>query len=703
VLSLLLVLAGACSPRELSLEAARLPLGLRLSTARLDVHETPEVQGVQEVLWVSAGLAGIAVELAQEDGKTSRIGDRQVVRWRLPVPPAPPSAGDELPELLDLDLPRMEVGEKRGNGYWIEDGHLVIIHGASKELPETLRLAYTVHAARLAGTGHAAGVAPADMLLVRARRGDFSAEALALPSSATLTLTLPPVPAGRLEGVFAAVLPEPDGVGPEVVVSAGGAELFRGVVGSGERGGTLLGTSFEPWVGLPPSDEPSEVSIEVRGPPGELVLFEAPAWSRPRSWTDGDNVLLVVVDGLRADRLAIHGNRRKLTPSLDLFARGALSYDEAWSTSSFTLSSVASLLTSTHGTEHQATLPDRRLGPGVETLAERFSAAGYRTAAFTEGGFVSPPFGLDRGFATFDGTSDGAAATVDRAVAFIERAGAGPWFVLVHTYALHAPYEPPADAKASVERRFPDALHGLPPDPRALAKQIAKAGGMPPDALALLQGLYDESVRFADAELGRLFDELRRLKLYEDAVICVTADHGEEFGEHGFLGHADTLYPEVLHVPLLLKLARGERANTTFADPVSLIDLAPTLLTVAGEERQLAGSGFDGVSLVGGRDPTPVFAQRDAAEVELLAAMRREEFVLIHGEYAHPRRAQQPELYDLGKDPGALKSLGRSEKMGLQEMKNRMELVEERFGTARTEASEVYLDPEQAVRLERFR
>jgi len=134
-----------------------------------------------------------------------------------------------------------------------------------------------------------------------------------------------------------------------------------------------------------------------------------------------------------------------------------------------------------------------------------------------------------------------------------------------------------------------------------------------------------------------------------------------------------------------------------------LIDLAPTLLTVAGQERLLDGAGFDGVSLVGGREPSPVFAQRNHAEAGLLSALRLERSVLIHGGYVYPRRTQEPELYDLHRDPGAQKSLGRSEKVGLQQLKSRMEQAEELYGTARVEASPLYLDPDQAAALERFR
>jgi arylsulfatase A-like enzyme len=697
----------ACSRRELEFAGARLPFGDRLEGARFEVKDPlPVADLVDEVLWVRDGLAGIVVELDGDDGVEERAGQRALTRWTLPLLPAPLEAGGpELPELIDLPLPLLEDGldDERPNGFWIEDdGHLAVLSAPGRERPGELTLQYTVYAANLAGTALGAGFPLRDLLALRARHGDFSAEALALPAGSTLALELPPVPAGRIEGAFSSAVADYEGTVPEVAVRVGGETLFRGLAGEGVQGRAGFGVSAAPWLDLPGSRGTRTLEIEVQGTPGDLVLFEEASWARPRRWSDGQNTLLLVIDSLRADRLAAYGNAQGVTPNLDRFGHDALRFDEAWSTSSMTLSSVASMLTSTYGSEHLAWLPDQRLGRGVATLAERFRTGGYRTAAFTEGGFVSPPFGLDRGFTVFDGTSGGIDETLARVRAFLDTAGTGPWFVFVHTYEVHAPYEPPQEEREKIERRYPNALRGLPADPRSLREQEGRPGRLPENTLAALRALYDAQVRVADVALGAFFDDLRARRLYDDTQICVTADHGEEFFEHGALGHGDALYPEVVHVPLFLKRPGRQEANISRTEPVSLIDLAPTLLDGADQASLADGAGFDGVSLLSGDAPSPIYADRNDAQAGLLSAFRREHFVLLHGEYIEPRRVEAPELYNLRADPGATNNVSLTEKAALQQARTRLKQFEELYGEARVEGVELFLDPGQRERLQRF-
>jgi arylsulfatase len=684
--------------------AARLFLQERLESADLRAEPLEAAEDLAEVLWVRAGLAGVVVELDPEDAAVKEDQGRILTRFELPLLPAPAEVAEDLPEILDLSIPRLDgPGDERTAGFWIENGRLSVLRPAARDLPDPLRLCYTIYAAQLAGSSHAAGRERRDLLGVRARRGNHSAEAIAIPSGAALTLTLPPLPEGAIEGALTSVRVNAEGLGPTVILRLDGEEIFETPVPGMAEGATFVGSASKPRVSIPGAPEARRLEIEVGGDPGNVVLFEAPAWARPRTWSDGHNVILIVVSSLRRDRLAVYGNDKGLTRNLDRLARQSLRYEEAWTTSSFGLTALASLVTSTFGRQHLAVGPERRLGDGLTTLAERFRQSGYQTAAFTEGGFASPPFGLDRGFLTFDAESGDLRECVDRARAFLERAGKGPWFVLLHTSELQLPYLPPKEAVQSIARRFPKAMAQEDADPLVLADRIQSASRVPPEVLPIVQALYDEEVRAADALLGEFLDAARAQELFDAAVISVTAEHGEELGEHGFIGHGDALYPEVLRIPWLLKLPFRDRENLVYNAPVSLIDLAPTLLHAAGLEPMIAGAGFVGTDLLAGNDPTPMYAERDDAEAGLLQALRHEDFLLIHGDYVLPRREKSPELYNLDKDPNARANTSRSARVELQKARGRLKQFEELHGAPLTEESAVALDAAQRAALERLR
>jgi arylsulfatase A-like enzyme len=654
-------LAGACGRRELAFGGAVLRLEERVADAELAVRAPLPLEGiVDEVVWVRDGLANVIVSLRSADGVGGAAGGHALLRFGLPLVPAPPEAGGpDLPEIVGFPLERISTADPKApaNGFWLEGGQLGVVHSTAFRLPETLHLRYTVYAAQLAGTALGAGFARAETLVVRSRRGPVSATSLALPTGATFALTLPPVAAGRLEGAFRALGPARGGAqrDVEVALRVGGAVVFDEVLPS-DGAPASLGTRSRPWIELAASPDERTLAIDVRGAPGGVVLFELPLWVRPRSWKEGPNVLLVVIGGLRADTLESHGGAGNATPEIDRLAGQALRFADAWATSSWALPSMATILTSTYGSEHLAVRHDRRLGRGVTTLAEVFRDAGYRTLAFTDGGFVAPLRGLDRGFDLFDASGGGAAAVVQRMREFLQQSPEGPWFALVHVGDPLPPYTPPAKARADVELRHHAAARLRAPNPAAYL-DLARAGLPVPGALAAyMRDLYAEEVRAADRAIGALLDDLRARELFTDALIALTSDHGQEFGEHGFLGDGDTLYPEVLRVPLILKLPKNAKSGMTEREPVSLIDLAPTLLQGAELGSRLAGTGFDGVSLIGGRAPTPIFAEREHPVAGPIYALRDGRYLVVRGRPAF-RGGLAVQTFDVVVDPGARNDL----------------------------------------------
>ena len=371
------------------------------------------------------------------------------------------------------------------------------------------------------------------------------------------------------------------------------------------------------------------------------------------------NVLLVVVDTLRADRLGCYGNERGLTPRLDALAAEGLIFESASAHAPWTLPSTASLLTSLYPRQHGAggRVPNfTALAPEVETLAERFAAAGHRTGLIANVIFLGELFGLTRGFEHTDVQSfednermRPAGATTDAALAWLDRtepSGDRPFFLLVHYFDPHAVYDPPQPFR----RRFAeprDREGGLKFGTREQMVGLRTGLFDPgPGMVRRAEALYDGEVAYTDAEVGRLIDGLAERGLADSTLVVLTSDHGEEFRDHGGLEHGHSLYSELLHVPLILRVPGAAPARVSAG--VGLIDVAPTICGWAGLEPSRQFLGRDLVSMLAGG---PAAVDRD---------------VLAHGNFwnapltswrsgadkliVYPDGAAQ--LYDWKLDPG---------------------------------------------------
>jgi len=299
------------------------------------------------------------------------------------------------------------------------------------------------------------------------------------------------------------------------------------------------------------------------------------------------NVVLVVLDTTRVDRLGCYGYSRPTTPYLDRLARDGIMMREAWSTSSWTLPAVASLLTGQFPTSHGAHFDPqgaveitwavrgddswkqyraRPLDPAAVTLAGELAKHGWATGGFAGGPWLKRAFGLNAGFSHYD--DDGIATmngrpgsqVTTRALGWIADRWERPFFALVNYFEPHWPYRPPNTALAAVV---------------APGDDLADTDGM-------TRVRYDAEIRAMDNEVGRFVAGLKRRGLYDNTWIVVVGDHGELLGEHGTWGHGEHLTEEEVHVPLILKPPRGRRAPARGDEPVQLVDIAPTLLTVLG-------------------------------------------------------------------------------------------------------------------------
>jgi arylsulfatase len=319
------------------------------------------------------------------------------------------------------------------------------------------------------------------------------------------------------------------------------------------------------------------------------------------------NIVLVTIDTLRADHLDAYGYARPTSPSLDAFAKDGVLFETAISAAPATQLSTASLLTGLWPVTHMEPMRDRPEGvaflrSGFTTLAEHLAAAGYATAGFVSNPALRAEEGFAQGFATWDDTTGRdaeAEGVIAPAIEWLATARA-PFFLWVHLLDPHHPYDPPelgpwedpSDAAAAALRRTWTSLPFA--EQTARMQRVERSSDLDPATRAFLVDRYDTEIRHADAGVGRLLASLERQGATRaNTWVAVTADHGEEFLDHGRLLHSHTLYDELLHVPLIVR-GPTTPAGLRVAEQVPTIALMPTLLAAAGQstaeldERSLA-------------------------------------------------------------------------------------------------------------------
>jgi arylsulfatase A-like enzyme len=392
---------------------------------------------------------------------------------------------------------------------------------------------------------------------------------------------------------------------------------------------------------------------------------------RPRVSTP--NLLLLSADTLRADRLSLYGYPLETTPHLA--ARAAASgivFERTMAAASWTLPSHVSMFSGLsavrHGINHRTTIPR-----SIDLLAERFFEAGYRTAAFTAGGFLSAEFGFARGFDSYRIVRDGQLLQnsrdeletgVARLEEWLETAADQPFMALLHTYEPHAPYW----VRSPYFERFGGNPADLPQgyattrrsgtDERIRFILPAADDGVADKAPAeLISLLYDSSVAYLDEQLERVFGILERLSLLETTIIVLTSDHGESLGEHGLAGHGYP-YEDNLMVPLVIWAP--ELSASRVPQLVRSIDIAPTVLDLTGLEELRNIDGRTLRPLIEGAGlpvPRAVLAHSGEWGIAFRYDDRYKYILRSLGSTA----LRGDELYDLGSDPLELRNLDRSE------------------------------------------
>jgi arylsulfatase A-like enzyme len=316
-------------------------------------------------------------------------------------------------------------------------------------------------------------------------------------------------------------------------------------------------------------------------------------------------VILILCDTLRKDHLTMYGHHRDTSPNLARLASQGATFLDAVSQATWTKVSTPSILTSLHPSSHQVLDFTHQLSANAETLAEVYRRAGYATVAYSSVLFTGKFTNLHQGFEELHESTSAedpkyhsktARTYVDRATAWLERHRDVPFFMLLHVFDPHDPFEPRAPydslwadpARKEVHEKQLAAIRKVIEDPllqmfgMPSRAEIEKAGVSPEEYVAYDKDWYDGSILGMDAEVARLVERVRQLGLEHRVQIAFTSDHGEEFIEHGRMFHGQTVYGELSGVPLVLYRPGVIPAGARIPDTVRSIDIMPTLLDLTG-------------------------------------------------------------------------------------------------------------------------
>ena len=392
------------------------------------------------------------------------------------------------------------------------------------------------------------------------------------------------------------------------------------------------------------------------------------------------NIILITLDTTRADRMGFLGSKLGLTPNLDAVAKQGVVFTRAYAHVPLTTASHTTILTGTYPQYNHVVDFGVPLSAKLPYLPDLLHRQGYHTAAFV-GSLVLDPLdgtapGFDRGFDTYDAgfrlrprgadryktVERRGGEVVDRAIAWLNKHPHGPFFMWVHLYDAHDPYDPPPPFKS----RYASAP-------------------------------YNGEIAYADSVVGKLLSVLRAKGIYDGALLAVMADHGEALGEHGENTHGVFLYDETIHVPLLLKLPAESDAGKRVDTRVGLVDVTPTILRGARIEIPSAVQGKSLLPMIKttvAPEDRPAYSETDyphrAFGWSSLRSLRTGKYLYI--------QAPEKELYDQTSDPKAAHNLSASSKAVTETLAEQLEAFRAKTATSIPELTGV--TPEQAEKLQ---
>ena len=389
------------------------------------------------------------------------------------------------------------------------------------------------------------------------------------------------------------------------------------------------------------------------------------------------NVVLVSLDAVAAKHVGAYGYPKDTTPTLDALAADSFVFERCVAAGPWTVPSTMSIFTGLWPSVHQvlnkytvagpATMVNPRLNPAIPTIPDQLGRNGYRLVAFTGDAGANGRFGYDRGFEVYldDVKFGGLDHSVPAAQEWLRENAGSKFFMFLHGYDAHGQYDPAEGYRnVFVDEKYKGAMKGGKEEQGEL-RELGLANKFKPGSQgeAVLDlhpsdfefhaALYDEKIQDADARLAGFLATLDELGLAEKTLVVVTADHGEEFGEHGYLDHGPTLYDELIHVPLVVKIPGYQGARIT--EQMRNVDILPTVADLLGQDLPFMTHGTSVLPLMRGEEQKlTAFAETDyrlfTHKRAVIDADGRYKFILT-------LENGRKELYDLVEDPDEKQNL----------------------------------------------
>lgn len=346
------------------------------------------------------------------------------------------------------------------------------------------------------------------------------------------------------------------------------------------------------------------------------------ACAAPPAVYDTPPVLIIDIDTLRADHLGCYGYHRQTSPNIDRFAAEAVRFEWAFAQAPNTPPSQASILTGLYPSSHGRIGNKQMIIDEAPRLAVELSRAGFFTDAIVDGGLMVEGYGYERGFDSYDDEAGHLRAIgpkttdyLNERIGFARRGEPRPWFLLVHTYDVHSPYEISPERFKTL---FFSELAEMPGNEfqgkmsEVMAAVWKARSETPPPTLsdaemAYAVACYDGGIRHVDDWFGDLIRDLEKWGVYDQCIIVVLSDHGDEFQEHGGLFH-EKIYSTVARIPLIIRFPGGRDGGTVVEKVVESIDLMPTLLAALNLPVPSAVQGRDLMPLIRGEESDERFA-----------------------------------------------------------------------------------------------
>jgi choline-sulfatase len=441
------------------------------------------------------------------------------------------------------------------------------------------------------------------------------------------------------------------------------------------------------------SDEPQIYEIEFKLQRNSILDSGNAAWIEPilyqgfstpqgpsgkavqevRQENSGANVIIIVLDAAGAKHFPMYGYNRDTTPNIKNLSKESIQFERAYTQAVYTLASTATLMSGLDPFRHQVIYRKSALANQTYTLAERFRDSGYATGTFVSNGNASSIFGMTQGFQEVrevfreKGYSGWGSDITNAFSKWLQTLKPGrPFFAYMHYREPHAPFNPPESFKNHFTNPnymgYKDASYEM-----RRKINMGEVDATPADR-DYIEATYDENLRYGDFEVGRVLKKLKDMKLYDNTILIVTADHGEAFWEHNFQGHNSQLYEESVHIPFILKLSSKTNLHKTkVTNPIRTLDVYPTLVDLMQLSRRnwnVDGHSFIPYLLSDKLEDAPVFTQTIAEQA----------YSWMEGsfKYIYHRHTNTEELYNLKADPGERTNLIKTDPIQAAYLRSRL-------------------------------